>query len=272
MAREFFKNLPNTTTPVSASRLNGLLDGDEAMGNIIVDSIHSKNMFNEQNTNNLWIDGSGNISTTTGCTLQKFSCESDEIYTISATFSSGTNATIVIAFFDNNNTLLNRYTASDLTTLTLTKTAPANSSYMYVGHYTNIPTTMQLEKGSSATTYAPFQDFDNNGIVLYNNPAGSLTTITLTDSVENYNYIEIYFFQGKVNDCVKLYSPQEKEPSLNIASCFNDAVYYKNSRWKCNKNKIEYMSGNQYYMYNGSIGGYQGSTNSVLISRVVGYK
>ena len=47
MAREFFKNLPNTTTPLTAPRLNGLLDGDEPMGNIVVDSIKGKNMFDE---------------------------------------------------------------------------------------------------------------------------------------------------------------------------------------------------------------------------------
>lgn len=45
MAREFFKDLPDTTTPVEADRLNGLLDGEEAMGNILVDSVTSKNLL-----------------------------------------------------------------------------------------------------------------------------------------------------------------------------------------------------------------------------------
>ena len=46
MAKEFFKDLPNTTTPLTADRLNGLLDGEEAMGNLVVDSIRSSNLFN----------------------------------------------------------------------------------------------------------------------------------------------------------------------------------------------------------------------------------
>ena len=46
MAKEFFKNLPDTSTPLSAERLNGLLDGEESMGNIIVEDIKSKNLFN----------------------------------------------------------------------------------------------------------------------------------------------------------------------------------------------------------------------------------
>ena len=63
MAREFFKNLPNTTTPLTAPRLNGLLDGDEAMGNIVVDSIRGKNLFNNAIINNQWLNTSGGIDT-----------------------------------------------------------------------------------------------------------------------------------------------------------------------------------------------------------------
>lgn len=52
MARQFFKDLPDTTTPLTASRLNGLLDGEEALGNVVVDSIRSKNMFSLSNFEN----------------------------------------------------------------------------------------------------------------------------------------------------------------------------------------------------------------------------
>lgn len=47
MAREFFKNLPDTSTPLNASRLNGLLNGNEAMGSIVVDDIKSSNLFDK---------------------------------------------------------------------------------------------------------------------------------------------------------------------------------------------------------------------------------
>lgn len=46
MAKEFFKNLPDTSTPLNASRLNGLLNGNEAMGNIVVGDVKCKNLFN----------------------------------------------------------------------------------------------------------------------------------------------------------------------------------------------------------------------------------
>ena len=48
MAREFFKNLPETTTPLNAQRMNAFLNGEEAMGSIVVDDITSKNIFDNQ--------------------------------------------------------------------------------------------------------------------------------------------------------------------------------------------------------------------------------
>lgn len=46
MAREIFKNLPDTTTPLSASKLNGLFNGEEPMGSIVVEDIECKNLYN----------------------------------------------------------------------------------------------------------------------------------------------------------------------------------------------------------------------------------
>lgn len=47
MAKEYFKNLPDTSTPLTATRFNGLLDGEEPMGNLVVGSIRAKNMFDK---------------------------------------------------------------------------------------------------------------------------------------------------------------------------------------------------------------------------------
>lgn len=48
MAREFFKNLPSQETPFNAQRWNGLLNGEEAMGSIVVDDITCKNIFDKK--------------------------------------------------------------------------------------------------------------------------------------------------------------------------------------------------------------------------------
>lgn len=47
MAKDFFKNLPDTSTPLSASRLNGLLNGNEAMESIVVEDIKCKNLLSD---------------------------------------------------------------------------------------------------------------------------------------------------------------------------------------------------------------------------------
>lgn len=77
MAKEFFKDLPNTTTPLTSARINGLLDGEEAMGNIVVDSIRSKNLLSFEN----WQNTANNIT---------FKSEDGKI-TITGTYGSQTN-------------------------------------------------------------------------------------------------------------------------------------------------------------------------------------
>lgn len=44
--KEFFKNLPDETTPYEADRFNDLLNGEESIGSIVVEDIRSKNLLN----------------------------------------------------------------------------------------------------------------------------------------------------------------------------------------------------------------------------------
>ena len=84
--------------------------------------------------------------------------ESDGLctFTLKATYSTTDtqNNIIAIAFFNSSNTLIER-TANN-TTLEITSTAPANTAYMYAGHYVGKPTTIQLEQGGTATSYNPY--------------------------------------------------------------------------------------------------------------------
>lgn len=53
MAREIFKNLPDKSTPLNATKLNGIFNGEESMGSIVVEDIECKNLlytpYNENN-------------------------------------------------------------------------------------------------------------------------------------------------------------------------------------------------------------------------------
>jgi hypothetical protein len=173
MAKEFFKDLPNTTTPLTASRLNGLLDGEEAMGNLVVDSIKTKNMAVINNTN---------INFTSYYYVDILLCEISNLeantqYTISYDISGAVEPFNLKIGYGN------EYYVQDLTDksnnynghieYTFTTGTLPQLKYLYFRpcSYTS-PTTVQncvvsniqLEKGSSATTFYPYQKLDNKDI------------------------------------------------------------------------------------------------------------
>ncbi len=177
MAKEIFKNLPNTTTPLNASKLNGLLDGDETMGNVIVDSIKTKNIFNingevnikGNNGTDIGTDNtvSGNILTSNYNSAnshgygQKFTNLNGKTFTFSAKcVSMGTSSTgAKISVYDNNvlkvekNITTNNYDS-------ITYTATSNLivvAFSTAGGTGAQFTDIQVEIGSSRTNYVEYQ-------------------------------------------------------------------------------------------------------------------
>lgn len=122
--------------------------------------ICGKNMFDDSIVTNLWSEYSTNkIVSANGANLHKFNCKQGDTFTLKATYdSASSNSVILIQFFDSNDNSLGRYASANDTTLTLTKTAPANTSYAYMGRYLNTPTTIQLEKNNQATNYEPYKE------------------------------------------------------------------------------------------------------------------
>lgn len=187
MAREFFKDLPNTTTPLTASRLNGLLNGDEALGSIVVDDVNCKNMWiptlyvgNTQilqtrcsvtlsgDTYSFVASGTdmfiGNVWTSTGNdyngtlgTLYKV--KPNTSYTLSCSNSNFSKN--FITFYGSDKKSLSY---QELTSNVATFTTPNNCEYITirVGNGsatsgTTYTTTIQLEKGSTATEYIEYK-------------------------------------------------------------------------------------------------------------------
>lgn len=170
MAKQFFKNLPDTTTPLEASRLNGLLDGEEAMGNIVVDSIRSKNMFNKNNFINAYITNTGGITNANSNALFNYiEVEPSTTYTISV---NQTINSIMAGEYNSSKTWLARPLANNVSSQTITTSA--NTKYLRIAINKDNSTTMtqsiidglqpQLEKGNVATTYVPYQELDINNI------------------------------------------------------------------------------------------------------------
>lgn len=176
MAREFFKNLPNTTTPLTAPRLNGLLDGDEAMGNILVDTIKTKNNFNingEINVNGFsgnigsYNSVSNNIMTCNGNSSssqyygQKFTDLNNKTFTISAKLVAiGTGVGGRIAIFDGNSFKTEKQLGVVGDYQSITYTGTSNNiviAFCTAGGTGAQLTDIQLEIGNEKTDYAEFQ-------------------------------------------------------------------------------------------------------------------
>jgi len=175
MARNFFDNLPSTRTPVEAGRMNALLDGDEAMGNILVDTIRTKNMFNIngevniQGNNDTIVSSnsvSGNVLTTningsgSHGAGQKFTDLNGKTITFSAKcISTGTGTGANIIIYDNR--VQKAYiTISNGQTKYLTYTATSDNVVLAFSTVSGTGaqlTDIQVEYGSEKTDYAEFE-------------------------------------------------------------------------------------------------------------------
>lgn len=175
MAREFFKNLPNTTTPLTAPRLNGLLDGDEAMGNLKVDSIRTKNLLGIPNrtvsANNIITsinDGrvsiSGTYSQSTSFTIKitPITLQSGKTYTFSKNQSNSGHYPYCILRDANGNDIISTTYSDSIITYTPSNNITLTALGFYVGGNDAISSSLylQLEEGNTNTTYSQHKDVE----------------------------------------------------------------------------------------------------------------
>lgn len=188
MAKEFFKDLPNTTTPLTADRLNGLLDGEEAMGNLVVDSIRSKNLLDTFSFVKGKINASGSIANESGTTSLN-TTKNSIVFTTNTAWNngatsgfipvsegsytySGTSDKKIFYYVDTYNSSkgwVSRIVEANQTGAG-SRTFTIGSGVAYIRfHYetstadTYTITNPQIERGS-ATTYSPYQELDNKEI------------------------------------------------------------------------------------------------------------
>lgn len=114
-----------------------------------------------------------------------------------------------------------------------------------------------------------------NGTVLYNNTSGTTGTITLSDSVANYRYVELYYYYdhwaGKIYGSLKVDSPNSKRITLGCDAQYFDAknMYWVWARITFNGSTLAFTSAGQATTIdNGS-----NATNQQLyIYKIIGYK
>lgn len=110
-----------------------------------------------------------------------------------------------------------------------------------------------------------------SGKVLYNSANGTAETVTLSDSAENYTYLEIFYRSSGDNACgsVKVFSPNGKLVHLGTIHYIADFDYAKFALVSVSKSMITFSQNYQITLKNN--GSTYSAENAIFITRVVGY-
>lgn len=110
-----------------------------------------------------------------------------------------------------------------------------------------------------------------SGQVLYNSASGTAGTVTLSDSAENYTYLEIFYRSSGDNACgsVKVFSPNGKLVHLGTIHYIADYDYAKFALVSVSGSMIAFSQNYQITLK--SNGSTYSAENAIYITRVVGY-
>ena len=110
-----------------------------------------------------------------------------------------------------------------------------------------------------------------SGNVLYNSAGGTAGTVTLSDSAENYTYLEIFYRSSGDNACgsVKVFSPNGKLVHLGTIHYVADYDYAKFALVSVSGKMITFSQNNLIILKNN--GSTYSAENAIFITRVVGY-
>lgn len=110
-----------------------------------------------------------------------------------------------------------------------------------------------------------------SGQVLYNSASGTAGTVTLSDSAENYTYLEIFYRSSGDNACgsVKVFSPNGKLVHLGTIHYIADYDYAKFALVNVSGPMITFSQNYQTILK--SNGSTYSAENAIYITRVVGY-
>lgn len=168
------------------SVVNGALQGTNAMGNVRVDSIKSKNMFSFDlativTTNKITYTTTSNSITQTNTgtysrsSTRIYNTKVGTQYTLSCNFTNSSGSNIRMLVYDS--TEANQLGATDNTTstsgtltITFTSTDTAICMHLYSNNSGSSSTStvtfsnIQLEEGSTKTTFSPYQNLNSNDV------------------------------------------------------------------------------------------------------------
>ena len=110
-----------------------------------------------------------------------------------------------------------------------------------------------------------------SGQVLYNSESGTAGTVTLSDSAENYTYLEIFYRSSGDNACgsVKVFNPNGKLVHLGTIHYIADYDYAKFALVNVSGSMITFSQNYQITLKNN--GAVYSAESAIFITRVLGY-
>lgn len=109
----------------------------------------------------------------------------------------------------------------------------------------------------------------NNAEVLYEGEGVSTGTITLEKSLNDYEYIDIFYENQELHYCTRVYNPDGKKIGLFSASVESSLLQVDNNYIELSDTTITFGTGRRTNITS-SI--YSWTTNNQSIYRIVGYK
>lgn len=117
-----------------------------------------------------------------------------------------------------------------------------------------------------------------NSVILYDNSDGSSGDITLSDSAENYQYIDIFYRnEAHHHASMRVYSPNEKKVTLISMTQNNSGsytgVYFRNKIVLISDTSIRTHLSSQFFITGNNACGMNLEASSLtFITKVIGYK
>lgn len=216
-------------------------NSEESMGSIVVDDVQCKNLFDKSNakTLNAYTDSTQNkiISNDSNKVLY-IPCKPNTTYTISKINDNSTfnvayttelpaNNVSVYGLITTHETSNNRWYIT-ITTGNDAKYLVSRYIQTTLSNKTNqeVLDSIQIEKGSEATSYVDYKSFDSTAYVLWTNPDDTQSfanqLVTLNDALANYKYYEIIY---KRNSSATKYMTTGKVPTNKQADMITNLNY-----------------------------------------------
>ena len=110
-------------------------------------------------------------------------------------------------------------------------------------------------------------------VILYDNDEGSISTITLSDNVSNYNFIEIYYFKDS-NQIIssKIYNPNGKAATLGSVTFYANSIFLRSAIVDINETTITWRTSDSGWGTVSTSGNTISSEQVFKICQIIGYK